>query len=207
MGPLAGVNLDQAMREMVIAMGESGDEEGSIRQYRSNWNVKVPEPVGKVRCLDVDIKHWAAIFDYATRQKASETTVKNIARTLGVFTGVGGRPRRLHLVGAVRGPPPPPDDRVEGAQEGSHRQGREQEALQALHLPQGGGRREVRSGFRGGLPRVRVAPRHPGLRHGTPHRRGARAAPRLDQHRDLPQGLGSGLQSCACFSGGPASGR
>jgi integrase len=86
MGPLAGVNLDQAMRDMVIGMGESGDEEGSIRQYRSNWNVWVPEPIGKVRCLDVDIKHWAAIFDYANRQKASETTVKNIARTLGVFT-------------------------------------------------------------------------------------------------------------------------
>ena len=86
MGPQAGLDLDQAMRDMLIAMREGGDEEGSIRQYKSNWNAWVPKSVGAVRCLDVDIRQWSAVFDYANKEKATETTIKNIARTLGVFT-------------------------------------------------------------------------------------------------------------------------
>lgn len=86
MGPQAGLHLDQAMRDMIVAMREGGDEEGSIRQYKSNWNTWVPESIGSVRCLDVDIRQWAAIFDNANKEKATETTIKNIARTLGVFT-------------------------------------------------------------------------------------------------------------------------
>lgn len=86
MGPQSSGNLDQAMRDMIISMRDSGGEEGSIRQYRSNWNKWVPESVGNVRCLDVDIRHWSEIFDNANKERASETTIKNVARTLGVFT-------------------------------------------------------------------------------------------------------------------------
>lgn len=86
LGPKAALFLDQAMQDMVRDMRAAGGPEGSIRQYNSNWNTWVPEDIGaKVRCLDVDIRHWTAIFTYANANGASESTVKNIARTLGVF--------------------------------------------------------------------------------------------------------------------------
>ena len=73
------------MQDVLIAMRDSGDAEGSIRQYKSNWNTWMPVSIGKVPCLDVDIRQWSAIFDNTNKEKASETTVKNIARTLGVL--------------------------------------------------------------------------------------------------------------------------
>jgi hypothetical protein len=46
----------------------------------------VPADIGdEVRCLDFEIKHWAAIFDHPNGEGASTSTVKNIARTLGVL--------------------------------------------------------------------------------------------------------------------------
>ena len=87
LGPQAGSVLDQVMQDMLAAMDTAGEPEGTIRQYKSNWNTWVPANIGaKVRCLDVDIRHWAAIFDQANAEGASESTVKNIARTLGALT-------------------------------------------------------------------------------------------------------------------------
>lgn len=86
LGPEAACFLHQAMQTMVKEMREAGDPEGSVRQYKSNWNTWIPSDVGsKVRCLDADIRHWKAIFDSANSRGATEPTVKNIARTLGVL--------------------------------------------------------------------------------------------------------------------------
>lgn len=86
LGPQATSVLDQAMQDMLAAMRTAGEPEGSIRQYMSNWNTWVPAEIGeKVRCLDVDIRHWAAIFDHANAHGATESTVRNIARPLGVL--------------------------------------------------------------------------------------------------------------------------
>lgn len=86
LGPQSGSVLDQAMQDMLAAMRTAGEPEGSIRQYKSNWNTWVPAAVGaNVRCLEVDIQHWAEIFDHANAEGASEPTVKSIARTLGVL--------------------------------------------------------------------------------------------------------------------------
>lgn len=86
-GPEAGVTLDRAMQDMVISMRKGKADNATIRQYLSNWNCWVPEEVGaKVRCLDVEIRHFTAIFDHAVAGGASPSTVKNLARTLGAFT-------------------------------------------------------------------------------------------------------------------------
>ena len=86
LGPQAASVLDQAMQDMLTALRTVGAPEGTLRQYKSNWNRWVPAHIGqKVRCVDVGIEHWAAIFDYANANQASATTVSNIARTLGVL--------------------------------------------------------------------------------------------------------------------------
>ncbi|WP_445257108.1 ANTAR domain-containing protein [Nocardioides aurantiacus] len=86
LGAHAAGTLDEAMQDMVHAMRAAGDPEGRIRQYRSNWNKWVPAKIGATRCLDVDIKQWSAIFDSANAAGASASTVRNVARTLGVVT-------------------------------------------------------------------------------------------------------------------------
>lgn len=84
LGAHSAGTLDQAMQDMLDAMRAGGDPEGSIRQYKSNWNRWVPTKIGRTRCLDVDIKQWSAIFDNANAAGASASTVRNISRTLGV---------------------------------------------------------------------------------------------------------------------------
>lgn len=86
LGAHAAGTLDEAMQDMLHAMRAAGDPEGSIRQYKSNWNKWVPAKIGTTRCLDVDIKQWSAIFDNANAAGASASTVRNVARTLGVVT-------------------------------------------------------------------------------------------------------------------------
>jgi integrase len=79
------MTLDESFQTMLAWMRTTGRPAGTISQYKSNWNVWVPPEVGSVRCIDIEPRHWAAIFDHAMKEKASKTTIKAIARTLNAF--------------------------------------------------------------------------------------------------------------------------
>ena len=84
--PEVFTTVDAAFQAMLISMRKNNRPAGTISQYKSNWNVWVPELVGTSRCIDVEIRHWSAIFDYAVQNAASKSTVKSIARTVSAFT-------------------------------------------------------------------------------------------------------------------------
>lgn len=87
--PEALTTLDQSFQSMLNWMRQNHRPSGTISQYKSNWNKWVPADIGATRCIDVELRHWTAIFDHATGNKASKTTVKAIARTLNAFTTYG----------------------------------------------------------------------------------------------------------------------
>jgi integrase len=103
-------NLDQLMQDMLVHLRTHGGEEGSIRQYKTNYNTWITDEIGHLRCLDAELRHWTAIFDHLNHGKASETTVRNMSRTLGVLMEFGvehgyfltaepfAEPRRRRLV-------------------------------------------------------------------------------------------------------------
>ena len=181
LGPRAASVLDQAMQDMLAAMRTAGEPEGSIRQYKSNWNTWVPADIGgKVRCLDVDIRHWASIFDNANAEKASRAHRAEHRTDPRRAHGMGGRPWLLRIVRAVWRSPSSQEDRQEGAQARPDRQGRERRSGHLFeHLPQGHGHREVRRSVRGGLPRLRAASGTSRLRYRTPDQRAAGPSVRL----------------------------
>ncbi|KQX74492.1 site-specific integrase [Aeromicrobium sp. Root472D3] len=84
--PEARTTLDQSFQAMLIWMRENNRPSGTISQYKSNWNKWVPADIGATRCIDVELRHWAAIFDHATKNDASKPTIKAVARTLNAFT-------------------------------------------------------------------------------------------------------------------------
>lgn len=89
LGPKAWRTLDQAFQDMLIQKRSVKAEEGSIRQYKTNWNAWIPEEIGETVCLDADLSTWTAIFDHANAEGASETTVRSIGRTVGTLAKWG----------------------------------------------------------------------------------------------------------------------
>ena len=47
--------LDELAQTMLNEMRETNSPEGTIRQYRSNWNTRIPEEVGSVLCMAIDM--------------------------------------------------------------------------------------------------------------------------------------------------------
>ena len=87
--PEAQTSLDQSFQAMLIWMRQNNRPSGTISQYKSNWNKWVPADIGKTRCVDVELRHWTAIFDHATKNGATKPTITAIARTLNAFTTFG----------------------------------------------------------------------------------------------------------------------
>ncbi|WP_168929350.1 site-specific integrase [Nocardioides sp. GY 10113] len=78
-------SLRQAMLHMLEHLGQAGAAEGSIKQYRSNWNCWLPEAVALTPCGDLSRADWTRVFDNLVREHASESTVRAVARTLGML--------------------------------------------------------------------------------------------------------------------------
>ncbi len=81
--PKGNVTLDELMRAAVKHWMKVGRPTGTIQQYRSDWNTHVPPEIGAVRCRDVDISHYTAIFDELNEEQASVQVIDAVARTLG----------------------------------------------------------------------------------------------------------------------------
>lgn len=89
LGPKAWRTLDQAFQDMLIQKRSVKAEEGSIRQYKSNWNTWIPDEVGQTLCLEADLGTWTAIFDHANAEGATEPTIRSIGRTVGTLAKWG----------------------------------------------------------------------------------------------------------------------
>lgn len=85
----ADITLDQLVQDMVDKFKALGVPTGSIRQYKSNWNCWVSEDIGATRCIETGFHTWTQIFEQANIDGASEQTVRNIARTMGVVIEYG----------------------------------------------------------------------------------------------------------------------
>lgn len=89
LGPRADLALHEAFQDMLNQKRSVESAEGSIRQYRSNWNTWIPDEVALTRCADADITTWTRIFDHANAEGASESTVRSIGRTVGTLAKWG----------------------------------------------------------------------------------------------------------------------
>jgi hypothetical protein len=74
---------------MLDEMRESGSPEGTIRQYRSNWNTWVPEEVGTVLCRDAGIGDLSKVTQQLGAKKAPLGTVNAVIRTLNAVIRTG----------------------------------------------------------------------------------------------------------------------
>ena len=84
--PKGNATLDELMRAAVKHWETVGHPTGTIRQYRSDWNTHVPSAIGAVRCREVGISHYSAIFNRLNEERASEQVIDAVARTLGAVT-------------------------------------------------------------------------------------------------------------------------
>lgn len=91
-GPAPTTTLAVAMQNMLHNMRATKADPSTITQYKSNWNCWMPAEIAlEVRCMEAGIRHWTAIFDHVVAGGATETTVENVARTLGALATWGSR--------------------------------------------------------------------------------------------------------------------
>lgn len=76
--------LASLMQDLLDHLRDTSTPEGTIRQYRSNWNAWVPGEVALVPADRLTMAHWSAIFDPLSKQ-ATPAVVKNVARTLAAL--------------------------------------------------------------------------------------------------------------------------
>lgn len=83
--------LDEMFQAFLDDLRRSGEPEGTVRQYKSNWNVWVPDAVGGIPCGLAELEHFTAIFNElkAVENAAAVTTVRSVARTVGAAITFG----------------------------------------------------------------------------------------------------------------------
>lgn len=81
--------LDELAQFMLNEMRAAGDPEGTVRQYKSNWNTWVPAEVGEVLCRDAAIEHVSAILSGLSAEKSSLGTTNAVIRTLNAVIRTG----------------------------------------------------------------------------------------------------------------------
>jgi integrase len=88
-GPHASRTMDELAQDMLLGLRRASAPEGTIRQYKSNWNTWVPDDLGDAKCHAVSLPHFTALLDHLGANDASEQTVRNVVRTLGAVVKWG----------------------------------------------------------------------------------------------------------------------
>ena len=85
-GPSGGHKTDQTLDHLAQAFLEhlrtQGAPEGTVRQYKSNWNTWVPAQVGATECGLARLWTYTAVFDALGKAGAPLGTVRAVGRTL-----------------------------------------------------------------------------------------------------------------------------
>ncbi len=87
--PQTDRTLDDMFQDFIDHLRACGEPEGTIRQYKSNWNTWVPAKVGKTQCGLAQLWHFTVVFNNLSQQHASLGTVRAVARTLGAAIAHG----------------------------------------------------------------------------------------------------------------------
>lgn len=87
--PRPSRTLDELAQFMLEDMRKAGAPEGTVRQYKSNWNTWVPAEVGSVPCSEAGIEHLSAILSGLSANKSSLGTINAVIRTLNAVIRTG----------------------------------------------------------------------------------------------------------------------
>lgn len=87
--PRAAASLDEMAQAALDHLRNTGAPEGTVRQYKSNWNTWVPTEVGSASCRQASLWHWTTVFNGLDKALATEATVRSVARTLNALMSYG----------------------------------------------------------------------------------------------------------------------
>ncbi len=87
--PRLDASLDSLIQDLLDHLREIDAPEGTVRQYKSDWNTWVPHLIGATACREAGLWHWTSIINGLNKAKASESRVRAVARTLGTVVSFG----------------------------------------------------------------------------------------------------------------------
>lgn len=87
--PRSRRTLNQLAQFMLDDLRSSHAPEGTVRQYKSNWNLWVPDDVKRVACSEAEIKEISRVMSRLAEKKASLVTTNAVIRTLNAVIRTG----------------------------------------------------------------------------------------------------------------------
>lgn len=81
--------LDDMARASLAHLEAVGTPQGTTKQYRSNWNVWVPEAIGRIPSRQADLLDWSRLFMEMEKAGASWQTIRNVRRTVNALCKIG----------------------------------------------------------------------------------------------------------------------
>lgn len=89
LGPKGDATLAEMVQDMLDTLRAEHAPEGTVRQYKSDWNAHMADIIGTVRCREAATWHYRQVFSRLLQEKASQQVMRNVARTLGTVIDFG----------------------------------------------------------------------------------------------------------------------
>lgn len=87
--PKGEATLDDLAQDCIESLRALRAPEGTVRQYRSDWNRWVPEHIGSVPCRQAQLWHWNQILDGIVAGGGSAGRIAAVVRTVRAVTNWG----------------------------------------------------------------------------------------------------------------------
>ena len=88
-GPKGDATLAEIVQDLLDTLRAEHAPEGTVRQYKSDWNAHMADSIGTVRCREAATWHYRQVFSGLLQEKASQQVMRNVARILGVVIEFG----------------------------------------------------------------------------------------------------------------------
>lgn len=88
-GPKGDATLAEMVQDLLDTLRAEHAPEGTVRQYKSDWNAHMADSIGTVRCREAATWHYRQVFSRLLQEKTSQQVMRNVARTLGVAIDFG----------------------------------------------------------------------------------------------------------------------
>jgi integrase len=77
------------VQDMLDTLRAEHTPEGTVRQYKSEWNAHMADGIGTVHCREAATWHYRQVFSRLLQKKASQQVMRPVARTLGTVIDFG----------------------------------------------------------------------------------------------------------------------
>lgn len=87
--PRPGATMLDLVKHMLAHLRSVGSPEGTVRQYKSDWNAHIGDHLATVVCREASLAHWTLVINSLEAAQAPRRMIMAVARTMGAIVNHG----------------------------------------------------------------------------------------------------------------------